>query len=154
MTGGDLVKYGLLGAAGYLAYSYMTRSKAIGGTHPASSEVPVAQQPPPASVLNTRDLVLAKAREALRGSTSVDFSDELLNTWEWCVFYDKVRGAGACEKIYASVADPARRISIDEFWTQAKAGGLSGGGCGSLPNLEAWREYMYSSGFIPNPWVT
>lgn len=166
MNTGDLVKYGLLGAAGYLAYNYVTKSHMLGGAagaaHPAVTEPPAQPQP---SVLNTRDLVLAAARSALHDSTAVDFSNELLNWWEWCVFYNKVRGEGACDKVTVSPADPARRISIDEFWAAAKAGGLSGcaggPGCGlgglglsSLPSLEAWRELMYSSGFVPNPWVT
>src|SRR5262249_40133794 len=119
MTGSDLLKYGLLGGAAYLGYQYFTKPR---GAQVTTTAIGTKTTQPPVSVLRTKELVLAKARAALAGSTVVDFSNELLNFWEWCYYYNQVRGEGACDKIKAAPADPARRISIDEFWTLAEAG--------------------------------
>lgn len=133
----NLIKFGLLGAAGYLLYQRFQPVLEPVGT---SAGPNAAATPTPAAVTQaqstaTRDLVWAAARRAMPAGW-----DSLLNSHEWNYYYTAVRGVPGPDP---GIAFPGRenfRMSVDEWWSGASTrGGISG-----LSNYAVMRR-----GYVP-----
>lgn len=124
----NLIKFGLIGAAGYLLWQRFTPVLEPVATPAAPGLAPnTAATPTPAAVTQaqssaTRDLVLQAARRAMPAGW-----DSLLNSHEWNYYYTAVRGVPGPDP---GVAFPGRenmRMSVDEWWSGASTrGGISG----------------------------
>lgn len=127
----DILVIGMVAGGGYL----LLKQFGIIGAVPTAS--PGSQPAPPPSVgFSMRDLLLSTATKSLANDTTGIFTGQLLNWWQWCFYYDQIRGSGQCNTA-AQPADPARRISVDEFWAAGSKGGLTGLGAKSRPRVSS-----------------
>lgn len=115
-------------------------------TAAATQPPPAAPQPaaPPAGV--TPDSPATTKQRLLAWATPNDFykqQGKMLNSWQWNYGYKAVRGTEPppIEQMFPG-QDPARLMTLDEYWTGIAGAGLSGTASGSSRRsaaAKAWR---------------